>query len=104
MRHWPYRFPGHTAGSAAYLFADHDVVFTGDALVTRDIVDGHTGPGLISRAFTHDRHDITLQTLAELSAVSLSTILNRLPLIRRDTPTASRPTAAVCDRPAWPVI
>ncbi|WP_326721765.1 MBL fold metallo-hydrolase [Streptomyces sp. NBC_00243] len=46
--------PGHTLGSAAYLFADRGLVFTGDALVTEDGFAGRTGPTLVSRCFTHD--------------------------------------------------
>ena len=36
--------PGHTAGHCAFLLEDRGVVFSGDALVTRDNVSGHTGP------------------------------------------------------------
>ncbi|MHA6759023.1 MBL fold metallo-hydrolase [Streptacidiphilus sp. PAMC 29251] len=46
--------PGHTGGSAAYLFADRGLLFTGDALITHDGVTGLTGPRLVCRAFTHD--------------------------------------------------
>jgi len=46
--------PGHTPGSAAYLFADRGLVFTGDALVTEDRFTGRTGPTVVSRCFTHD--------------------------------------------------
>jgi glyoxylase-like metal-dependent hydrolase (beta-lactamase superfamily II) len=46
--------PGHTPGSAAYLFADRGLLFTGDALVTEDAFSGRTGPTIVSRCFTHD--------------------------------------------------
>ncbi|MFC1406148.1 MULTISPECIES: MBL fold metallo-hydrolase [Streptacidiphilus] len=46
--------PGHTPGSAAYLFADRGLLFTGDALVTADAFSGRTGPTIVSRCFTHD--------------------------------------------------
>lgn len=46
--------PGHTLGSAAYLFADRGLVLTGDALVTADGLLGRTGPTIVSRCFTHD--------------------------------------------------
>ncbi|MEY9969365.1 glyoxylase-like metal-dependent hydrolase (beta-lactamase superfamily II) [Streptacidiphilus sp. MAP12-16] len=46
--------PGHTQGSVAYHFPALGVLFTGDALVTRDDLIGHTGPCLVSRGFTHD--------------------------------------------------
>lgn len=37
---------GHTPGSAAYVFEDHGVICTGDALVTRDLVTGRPGIGI----------------------------------------------------------
>ena len=46
--------PGHTPGSAAYLFADRGLLFTGDALVTEDAFSGRAGPTIVSRCFTHD--------------------------------------------------
>jgi glyoxylase-like metal-dependent hydrolase (beta-lactamase superfamily II) len=46
--------PGHTPGSAAYLFANRGLLFTGDALVTHDGLTGHIGPTLVCRGFTHD--------------------------------------------------
>jgi glyoxylase-like metal-dependent hydrolase (beta-lactamase superfamily II) len=46
--------PGHTAGSAAFLFEHHGLLFTGDALVTADTVVGRVGPRLLCRAFTQD--------------------------------------------------
>ncbi|QIY74750.1 MBL fold metallo-hydrolase [Streptomyces sp. RLB1-33] len=62
--------PGHTPGSAAYLFADRGLLFTGDALVTEDGLSGHTGPTIVSRCFTHDsRAALTaLDRLDELTA------------------------------------
>lgn len=46
--------PGHTQGTVAYHFPDLGVLFTGDALVTREDMIGHDGPCLVSRSFTHD--------------------------------------------------
>jgi glyoxylase-like metal-dependent hydrolase (beta-lactamase superfamily II) len=46
--------PGHTPGSVAYVFHDHGVVFTGDALVTYDGLTGARGPRLVCRGFTND--------------------------------------------------
>ncbi|XES01037.1 MBL fold metallo-hydrolase [Streptomyces sp. S1D4-11] len=62
--------PGHTPGSAAYLFADRGLLFTGDALVTEDGLSGHIGPTIVSRCFTHDsRAALTaLDRLDELTA------------------------------------
>jgi glyoxylase-like metal-dependent hydrolase (beta-lactamase superfamily II) len=62
--------PGHTNGSAVYLFENHDILFTGDAIVTQDFSTGLTGPGLISAAFTQSTAEAlrSLRTLADLSA------------------------------------
>jgi glyoxylase-like metal-dependent hydrolase (beta-lactamase superfamily II) len=38
--------PGHTAGSAALHFAQRDVICVGDAFVTRNVINGGTGPQL----------------------------------------------------------
>ena len=38
--------PGHTAGSAALHFAKRDVICVGDAFVTRNVINGATGPQL----------------------------------------------------------
>jgi glyoxylase-like metal-dependent hydrolase (beta-lactamase superfamily II) len=61
--------PGHTTGSSAFLFPDHGVIFTGDALVTRDDIVGRTGPRIVAAAFTQD----TAQALASLNALSTLT-------------------------------
>jgi glyoxylase-like metal-dependent hydrolase (beta-lactamase superfamily II) len=60
--------PGHTQGTVAYHFPALGVLFTGDALVTRDDLTGHTGPSLVSRGFTHDSAAAlaSLDRLAEL--------------------------------------
>jgi glyoxylase-like metal-dependent hydrolase (beta-lactamase superfamily II) len=65
--------PGHTPGSAAYLFAGRGLLFTGDALVTADAFAGHTGPTIVSRCFTHDSRAAlaALDRLDELTADAL---------------------------------
>ncbi|MCY0937275.1 MBL fold metallo-hydrolase [Streptomyces sp. H34-S4] len=65
--------PGHTAGSAGYLFPERGLLFTGDALVTHDGLTGHTGPTLVCGGFTHDsRAALTsLDRMDELTAVTL---------------------------------
>ncbi|MEV4445711.1 MULTISPECIES: MBL fold metallo-hydrolase [Streptomyces] len=62
--------PGHTPGSAAYLFTDRGLLFTGDALVTADGFSDRIGPTIVSRCFTHDsRAALTaLDGLDELTA------------------------------------
>ena len=65
--------PGHTPGSAAYLFADRGLLFTGDALVTEDGMSGRSGPTIVSRCFTHDSQAAlaALDRLDELTADAL---------------------------------
>jgi glyoxylase-like metal-dependent hydrolase (beta-lactamase superfamily II) len=46
--------PGHTPGSTAYVFRQHGVIFSGDALVSHDGLTGLRGPRLVCRGFTHD--------------------------------------------------
>jgi glyoxylase-like metal-dependent hydrolase (beta-lactamase superfamily II) len=38
--------PGHTAGSAALVVVSRDAIFVGDALATRNVLSGSTGPQL----------------------------------------------------------
>ncbi|MEU0491451.1 MBL fold metallo-hydrolase [Nocardiopsis sp. NPDC006139] len=60
--------PGHTPGSAAFVWDDRGVVFTGDALVTYDPTTGRKGPTTISRMSTHKGAQAmaSLERLAEL--------------------------------------
>ncbi|MRJ76152.1 MBL fold metallo-hydrolase [Aeromicrobium sp. SMF47] len=46
--------PGHTDGHCALHVPSHDVIFTGDALVTLDPYSGRTGPRVVGRGGTHD--------------------------------------------------
>jgi glyoxylase-like metal-dependent hydrolase (beta-lactamase superfamily II) len=39
--------PGHTPGSCAFYFSELDVLFTGDAIITVDVVTGEPGPQLL---------------------------------------------------------
>ena len=66
--------PGHTQGSVAYLFPALGVLFTGDALVTRDDLIGHTGPSLVARGFTHDSA-AALASLDKLAELPMATLL-----------------------------
>lgn len=50
----PVAVPGHTPGSVAYLFPRQGIAFTGDALVTHDVLMPGTGPRLLARGFTHN--------------------------------------------------
>ncbi|HSH17931.1 MAG TPA: MBL fold metallo-hydrolase [Candidatus Saccharimonadales bacterium] len=57
--------PGHTYGHVAYYFADRNILFTGDALVTLNIYTGEKGPQIISGAATAD----STRALAALDAL-----------------------------------
>lgn len=70
----PIPLPGHTLGSVAYLFPDRGLLFTGDALVTHDSLTGHTGPALVSRAFTHNS-TAAMTSLDQIAALPHALIL-----------------------------
>lgn len=65
--------PGHSFGHAAIHLPDRDVLFTGDALVTRDPYTGRTGPRLVARAATADvgRATASLDAIAATGATTL---------------------------------
>ena len=62
--------PGHTFGHAAFHLSERDLVFTGDALVTRNPYTGATGPQVVARAATADSEQAlrSLDYLAETGA------------------------------------
>ncbi|HEY2791505.1 MAG TPA: MBL fold metallo-hydrolase [Micromonosporaceae bacterium] len=66
--------PGHTPGSAGYLYDDLGVLFTGDALVTEDGLTGHVGPTLVCRGFTNDSA-AALATLDDLAGLHATMVL-----------------------------
>lgn len=55
---------GHTEGHVAYSLPDRGVVFSGDALVTLDVLTGETGPRLLPDALNAD----PLMAMTSLSA------------------------------------
>jgi glyoxylase-like metal-dependent hydrolase (beta-lactamase superfamily II) len=65
--------PGHCAGHCAFHLEDRDVLFTGDALVTRDPYTGRTGPRLMPRLSMADSVQAaeSLDRLAETGARTL---------------------------------
>jgi glyoxylase-like metal-dependent hydrolase (beta-lactamase superfamily II) len=65
--------PGHTAGHMALHLPDRDVLFTGDAIVTRDPLTGRTGPRRVSLGFTEDAVDAarSLDVIASTCAGTL---------------------------------
>lgn len=66
--------PGHTPGSAAYVFGDHGAVFTGGSFVTVDIVTGQPGMGPAPTGLNVD-DAAAVQSLQRLVDVEPSTIL-----------------------------
>jgi glyoxylase-like metal-dependent hydrolase (beta-lactamase superfamily II) len=67
--------PGHTDGHCALHLPDRGVLFTGDALVTRDPYTGRTGPRLVARAATAD----VRRNLASLDAIAATGAQTLLP-------------------------
>jgi glyoxylase-like metal-dependent hydrolase (beta-lactamase superfamily II) len=66
--------PGHTDGHTAIHFPDRDVLFTGDALVTRNPYTDETGPRLVSLVATADA-DKALASLDRIAATGAGTLL-----------------------------
>jgi glyoxylase-like metal-dependent hydrolase (beta-lactamase superfamily II) len=66
--------PGHTFGHAALHLPDRDVLFAGDALVTRDPYTDREGPCLVARAATADS-ERALRSLDALAATGARIVL-----------------------------
>lgn len=66
--------PGHTPGECALLLESKSVLFTGDALITEDILTGTKGPQLTNDSFNSDS-DQALESLSRLDGVSADLIL-----------------------------
>ena len=66
--------PGHTPGSVAYYFPDRRLLFSGDAIVTRHMVTGRTGPQLSARPFNTDTR-LALGSLTALERLDVGTLL-----------------------------
>jgi glyoxylase-like metal-dependent hydrolase (beta-lactamase superfamily II) len=66
----PIHTPGHTAGHCALHIPERGVLFTGDALVTRNVLTGGTGPQLSPGPFNEDTAEArrSLELLAPLAA------------------------------------
>jgi glyoxylase-like metal-dependent hydrolase (beta-lactamase superfamily II) len=64
--------PGHTQGSAALHVASLGALFVGDALATRSVMTGATGPQVAP--FTADRKQ-AVESLARLEGVDATTVL-----------------------------
>ena len=69
--------PGHTAGSCALFLEDRSLLFSGDALVTLDVVRGprgRQGPQVVRGPFTDDA-DLAVESLSVLAATNADTVL-----------------------------
>lgn len=66
--------PGHTDGSACITLGDRGVLFTGDALVTLNILTGATGPRVMPGAFNKSSA-AALESLSRLEGSPASTVL-----------------------------
>ncbi len=66
--------PGHTAGTSALHIESRGVLFTGDALVTRNPLTGRVGPQIMPSGFNHDTPQ-ALKSLGTLLSVGATTVL-----------------------------
>jgi glyoxylase-like metal-dependent hydrolase (beta-lactamase superfamily II) len=69
--------PGHTAGSCALFVEDRSLLFSGDALVTLDVVRGlrgRQGPQIARGPFAEDA-DLALESLNALAVTNAETVL-----------------------------
>lgn len=64
--------PGHTAGSAALVVSARNAIFVGDALATRNVLSGSTGPQLAP--FGGDLRQ-AYDSLARLDGIDVQTVL-----------------------------
>jgi glyoxylase-like metal-dependent hydrolase (beta-lactamase superfamily II) len=69
--------PGHTPGSCALLLEDRSLLFSGDALVTLDVVTGprgRQGPQIVRGPFAEDT-DLAVESLGALAATNARSVL-----------------------------
>ena len=66
--------PGHTAGNVALYVESRGVLFSGDALVTRNPLTGRVGPQIMPSGFNHDTQQ-ALSSLQALLGVAATTVL-----------------------------
>lgn len=91
----PISTPGHTSGHCAYLFPDQGLLFSGDTLVSLDVLTGLRGPRPMPALFAHDpeRAGASLATLAEVDAAAV--------LPGHGDPLLMDPRSAVTAAQAW---
>jgi glyoxylase-like metal-dependent hydrolase (beta-lactamase superfamily II) len=66
--------PGHTSGSCALHLEKRDILFTGDALSTVDLLTGRAGPA-IPPDFINENSAEALESLARLERLQARTVL-----------------------------
>ncbi len=69
--------PGHTAGSCALFLEDRSLLFSGDALVTLDVVRGprgRQGPQIVQKPFAEDA-DLAMTSLGVLASTNAEILL-----------------------------
>ncbi|HEX2086562.1 MAG TPA: MBL fold metallo-hydrolase [Solirubrobacteraceae bacterium] len=66
--------PGHTKGSTTLHLPDRDVVFVGDAIVTRDPYTDRTGPRIVARAATWNS-GVARDSLDRIAATGAGTLV-----------------------------
>lgn len=69
----PIPTPGHTAGHCAYLFPDRGLLFSGDTIVSLDVLTGLRGPRPMPALFARDPGQArsSLDVLAEIDATAV---------------------------------
>lgn len=67
--------PGHTAGSCVLLCEERDVLFSGDVLVTEDILTGRPTPS-ISPGFVNEDSERAFASLERLDGIGVTTVLS----------------------------
>jgi glyoxylase-like metal-dependent hydrolase (beta-lactamase superfamily II) len=93
--------PGHTAGSCALFLEDRSLLFSGDALVTLDVVRGprgRQGPQIVSGPFAGDA-DLAVESLDALAATNAETVL---PGHREPWPHGVKNAVDIARQPASP--
>jgi glyoxylase-like metal-dependent hydrolase (beta-lactamase superfamily II) len=66
--------PGHTRGSLGFVLSDRDVCFSGDALVTLNLLTGRRGPQLLAGGFMEDSTG-AMDSLSRLEAANTNVLL-----------------------------
>lgn len=91
----PIPTPGHTAGHCAYLFPNEGLLFSGDTIVSLDVLTGQRGPRPMPALFAHDPDQArsSLDALAEIDAAAV--------LPGHGEPLPMAPRAAVTAAQGW---